>query len=195
MKRRSTFLVFILLLVSYHGLGQKSTDDRSLVDHFGIGVSLNAIADEAIGVVNIYSERSLYDWKRGELYAGLGLYAGAFNDINSKFNQFTRGRILLVRPLDLMLGHKTQLWKDKIAFRTSLSAGVAFVNQKITIEDERYQVNSSYLYTFREFAVHAKAGASFALSNRSNLELYTNLPVVNQRLGLLGIGLAFNKSI
>ena len=194
MKGCKFVLAWNLLLLTTQGLAQTETS-RPIVEHVGVGISFNAIADEAIGVVNMYSERSLYHWKLGNFYAGLGLYAGAFNDINSKFNQYTQGRILLLRPLDIIVGHKVHVIRDKISLKTGLSGGIAFFNQKIIIQDERYQVNSSYTYRFREFVAHAKVGASFSLSSRSNLTLYTNLPVINQRLALLGIGLAFNKSI
>ena len=149
--KKPRFLIIIYILLLAFGVNAQQETEKKLIQNIGFGLSINAVADEAIGVLSIYGNRSLYDWKMGSFYAGLGTSFGAFKDINSKFNQYTNGRVMLVRPVDLLVGHRFHLFNDKLKVRTDLKAGMVFLNQKIEINDERYQISETFIYRFTEF--------------------------------------------
>ena len=189
-------LIFIFLTLScLYSARAQSGSGIFRVEQWGAGASMNSIADEAIIGLNLFAESHFLEWSHGNVYGGVSTYFGAFPDINQKFNQYISGRSILILPVQVIGGHEIHLIKKRMHLRTGLSFGPALLHQKITINDERFQINETYTYVLNGFTMHSKVGLGLSISNRNSLLLYANLPLINKRLAPLGAGLAFRRKI
>ncbi len=167
--------------------------EKKLIQVGGLGASFDAIADEAVLGLNIYAEHNLFKWKNGRFFSGLGVFYGTYPNTNKSINRYTKGRTSFIYPVHVLIGHQFLFFKKRLLLRSALSAGPSVFKQKITFDDNRFDLKETYKYSEVVFTIHSKIGVAIKIGERSNFELYTNLPVVNRKIAPLGFGLTMNR--
>lgn len=187
MKIASLFILTALLSLS------KAFAQNNLIDRVGLDVSFNAVGDEAVLSGTIYLEHDQFKWGNGTFYYGLGAFYGAFPNTSRNINQFTEGRTSLFQPLQFHLGHQFVLLQEKVMVKTALIGAPSLFNQKIVFDDPRYDLESTFNYSELVFTAHTKAEIAFRVGSRTNIGLFTHLPLINEPIAPLGIGIAVSK--
>lgn len=177
-------LTISILLISHLCISQ----ELGIIDRIGLDASFNAVGDEVVIGVTLYAEHDQFHWDRGKFYYGIGMFYGLFPNTSDQINRYVEGRTSLYQPIQVHVGHQFIFWKEKLMIRTALIASPSFFNQKITFDDERYDLHETFKYSEFAFTMHAKLGISLKASERTILELFTHLPVVNEPIAPLGGG-------
>lgn len=179
-------LLFLLLNLP---LTLWSQDNDRFLQRVGIAGSFDDALDGAFGL-NVFVEKDVYSWKRGVVYLRLGSYYGFFPGYANIINQYTTESVNLFQPLRLELGHQFSVVNNIFSIRLSLLASPSFYRHKITIDDDRLDINKTYSYSHSEFALHYKVGLYFQTNSRYSILLFMNLPIVNKNVVRGGGGLS-----
>ena len=190
MKKSRVLLLLLAVSISYCSFSQ----EIGFVDRIGMDFSFNAVGDEAVIGATLYAEHDQFHWKKGIFYYGAGVFYGTFPNTSKQINRFTKGRTSLFQPLQLHVGHQFVLLKSKLIVRTALITAPSLFEQRITFDDERYNLHETRNYSEFVFTMHAKVGASWRMGKRMHLELFTYLPVVNEPIAPLGVGLGVSRT-
>lgn len=190
MNRR--YMFFALLFIVMKCYSQDKTFSWK-VDRVGAGVSYNAVADEAIVGLNIGVETNILNWNKGDIYLGIGILYGVFPNTNKKINEFLEGRSYLTQPFQAQVGHHLYLLKKRLDINVSILSGPSVYTQKITIDDEKNDINESYKYKITKFTAHAKVGLAFRLGQSTFLESFSHLPIGNNKIAPYGLGIGISK--
>lgn len=193
--RKYTIPKILILVMTTHlnyAQGQFSKPPL-LVDHLSIGLSFNAVADEAVLGVRIAGSKTVYSWKNGNFYTGGAMYYGLFPNTVKKINRYMNGTTSMWHPLQVVVGHRFHVLKRGVLIRTALNAGLAYFRQHIQLKDDRYDLDETYTFSKMYTTMHAQVGLGTRLGQKYDLELYVNLPMVNPKLALTGIGIAVNR--
>ncbi len=188
-----TFSLIYLLTMNDVALSQDK-EGRRLAEEVGIGVSFNGTADEVVLGINFYAEHNIVRWRNGRFFSGLSAFYGTYPNTSKSINRYTKGRTSLIYPIHVLVGHQFQLFNNRLLLRSTVSAGPSIFKQKITLDDDRFDLNETYRFTDIVFTIHSKIGAAVRIGKNTNLELYANLPVVNTKIAPFGFGLAMNKT-
>lgn len=187
------YLIVLLCCISQLLVAQEDSEKLRIVDAIGLSASLNAVADEAVIGGNLFFERDMHTWQLGRVYGGIGLFYGELKSTDERVNKYADGKAILFQPIQVSAGHQLFVLNQLFGLRTEFVAGLSTFKQKIGYVDDRYDVNRSFSYSQSEFTVHAKTGISVRLNQRSRLEVIAHLPIVNDKIAPLGIGLGLSR--
>lgn len=188
-------ILFTLLLAPAILFGQSNGEKNNLIDMIGLSASINAVADEAVIGGNLFAERNLYNWELGRAYAGIGIFYGQLGSTDTRVNKYADGKATLIQPIQLKAGHQLYFLKKRFGVRTELVAGPSIFKQAVSYKDDRFAVDQSFSYTHTSFTMHGTAGLSVRTGPKSRLEVFVNIPIIDQNIAPLGIGLGLSKQL
>lgn len=191
--KRGLIIIKILILTTHVNHAQSHFFSKPLLHDLSVGLSFDAVADEAVVGMKIIGSKTVYTWKNGNFYAGGSIYYGLFPNTFKKINRYMTGTTSMWHPLQIVAGHRFHVLKRRILFRTALNTGLAYFRQRIHMKDDRFDLDETYTFSKMSPTMHAQLGLGIRVGQKYDLELYTHLPVINPKLALTGIGVAINR--